>query len=144
MAMMGAAAATPALPAGLPSLAPKLKALGVAHAKKFPFVSVMGMSKRLRISDDEAQELLNYLSRKGIVGPLNSTATGLSSGPSKTFRPVSVKTTAAEAQRAKAKAARAQAAELDALKARDMMAYLRGLCADRGLVLHPRAMAMSA
>jgi hypothetical protein len=144
LAMMGAAAATPALPGGVPSLAPKLKALGVAHAKKFPFVSRMGMSKRLKISDDQAQELLGYLNRQGIVGPLNSSATGLSSGPSRTFRPAPVKTSMAEAQRAKAKAAREKALEAKAQRHSDLMAYLRVLCVEHGVELHPRVMAMAA
>ncbi len=144
LAMMGAAAATPALPSGVPSLAPKLKALGVAHAKKFPFVSIMGLSKRLKISDHQAQELLGYLNRKGIVGPLNSSATGLSSGPSRTFRAAPVKTRMAEAQRARTKAAREKALEAKARRHSDMMAYLRKLCVDQGVQLHPRVMAVAA
>ena len=90
LSMLGAALAAPALPAtaGVPSRS--LAALAAAHARKYPFVSVIGLSRRVGVSVPEAETLLIDLSERGLVGTVNSCAHGPISACSRVFRPVPV------------------------------------------------------
>ena len=89
LSMLGAALVAPALPAaGAPSRG--LAALAAAHARKYPFVSVIGLSRRVGVSVREAETLLLDLSERGLVGTVNSCATGPVSACSRVFRPIPV------------------------------------------------------
>lgn len=150
LAMLGAAAATPALPGGAPVLSARVKALAAAHARKYPFVSVIGLSKRVGVTTAEAEGLLAHLSQRGMVGPVRAAATGPVSAASNLFRPAPSLAYAAQARAAARQATIAQAARqrakamLTSGPARDWLHHLRRLCVQNGIELHPRAYEVSA
>lgn len=146
LTLLGAALTAPALPGATPALGARLKALGAAHARKFPMVSVMGITRRLDLSPEEAQELFSYLVRKGLIGSPNVPGTGLANAASRVFRPtparMSVATKAAQEARRKPAAAEPHAPAMPKTPTRTWLHHLHDICIREGLTLCPRAQAM--
>ena len=72
LGLIGAAAAVPLMPIGASaagySRASYLAA--VAHAGRFPMVSIGGMVKRLGVTTDQAEAILNTMNNEGLVNIL--------------------------------------------------------------------------
>ena len=147
LAMIGAVATAPVLPASAGTLTPNLRALGAAHAHKFPMVSVLGLSRRLNIPTEQAVEVLNYLRQTGLVGSSGVQASGLTSSASKVFRPIPHRIAGVGSmKRVNVAKLKEQFAERAAPKTptRDWIAHLQGICQRNGYVLQPRAMSGEA
>lgn len=148
--MMGATAAAPlmpALPAGAASvLTPRVKAMGLAHAHRYPMVSVLGMTKRLGISHNEATELLAHLTREGLVGAPGLKGTGITSAASRVFRPVPHQIAAVRnsMKRVKFSAEPKMSEKAKTSDPAHWLAHLRVIAAQNGFVLQPRALAQVA
>lgn len=87
LAMLGAVVAAPAMPVSAGAARAHVFGLAAAHVHKYPFISVIGLSRRLGVSMPDAETLLVDLSRKGLVGPVNSCGAGVISAASKVFKP---------------------------------------------------------
>lgn len=103
LSFLGAATVAPALPA-LGAAAPSQAAvsLATAHARRYPYISVIGLSRRIGVSEVEAKGLMHELSRQGILGPLRNSGPRPIFAGSKVFTPAEgslIK--AAQEQRAK-------------------------------------------
>ena len=145
LGMLGATAAAPlmpALPANAAVLTPRMKAMGIAHAHRFPMVSVMGMTKRLGISSAEAKALLGHLSKKGIISA-GVPGTGITSAASKVFKPVPPKVFAQVAEAKRRLQAEKPKAKDTARHtvSNDWLTHLRVIAAQNGFDLSPRALA---
>jgi len=149
LSMVGATAAAPAL-AAMPqaALPAKLKAAGLAHAQKYPMVSVLGLHRRMGIPKDQAQQVLTYLIDKGIIGkPGPIFGTGLTSATSKVFEPVPHRVEFA--RKALKKLSTRKADKIDWHKdqnsvSSDWLTHLRVLAASNGFSLSPRALGAMA
>ena len=158
LSLIGAATVAPALPAAAFRPTPALMAAATTHAQTYPYVSVMGVSRRIGVSVTEAENLMTALSREGVIGNLrlNGGARPVYAS-SKIYVPThgsameaarlqKAKHSAAKKVReAKARAAQAQAkAKTMSVDLGDMLAHLRDLCVSQGMVLHPRCFAIGA
>ena len=147
LSLVGAAAAAPALPAMSANALPaKLKAMGLAHARKYPMVSVMGISRRMKIPQEQAQQMLTYLFDKGAIGKAGVQGTGITSAASRVFRPVPHQVAVSQMKQFKPKApvvedpvANDQVAQVKA--STDWITHLRVICVQNGFDLSPRALA---
>jgi len=57
--------------------------LAIAHAKKYPLVSVGGLSKRIGIATPQAEAIIKQMSSEGMLGVLNPTRPGTVKATSK-------------------------------------------------------------
>lgn len=146
--LFGAAMAAPVLPAAAPAVSANVAALATAHAQKYPFVSALGLSKGLGLSLSQAEQVLLSLSRKGLIGQINTYASGAVHARSCVYQPAD----AVLAQMAKAKdAGRAANAKRLArsqsdkpsmtVDLSDLLNHLRQVCVDNGISLGPRCYA---
>ena len=85
--MLGAVIAAPATVLSAPAMPANIGALAAAHARKYPFISAIGLSNRLGLCLPQAQTVLAELSRQGLVGPLTTCATGPVHAASRVFTP---------------------------------------------------------
>jgi hypothetical protein len=113
--------------------------VALAHAKKFPFVSVRGLSARAGVTGSQAEAILARLSSDGVLGSVQNTRPGAGHAVSKVFEnqtlvPMRMSSRAA-APKAKrwARTTQTTHADIDL-----MMAHLRDLCTSRGMTLSPR------
>jgi len=113
MGLFGAAVAAPALPLASPAISAKAAGLAAAHAQKYPFVSVIGLSNSIGVSTAQAESLLLSLSRKGLVGQVQTCASG-------------------------AIHAGSPAMQVDLSR---LLAHVRTVCIDNGIALSPRCFA---
>ncbi|MEJ6399259.1 hypothetical protein [Yoonia sp. 208BN28-4] len=138
LTMLGAALAAPAMPAMGQGAARNLSAAVAAHARKYPLVSVIGLSRRVGVPMPEAEKLLLDLSRRGVVGPVHGCANGPISAASRVFRPV-----VPYAVRPVTQKKETQTTSRHSQPSRPvnhMLHYLHDLCVQRGLTLSPRAL----
>ena len=146
--MIGAAVAAPALPAAAPAVSAKVAALATAHAQRYPFVSALGLSKGIGVSFSQAEQVLLSLSRKGLVGPVNTYASGAVHASSNVYKhAVAGMVQAADAREARraAKAKRLAQRQMDQATMQvdlsRLLAHLRTVCIDNGMTLSPRCFA---
>ena len=140
--MIGAAVAAPMMPtvgaaAGSSSSAYEL---AILHAKKFPLVSVSGLSKRIGIAKPQAEAIISRMSSEGLLGVLNPTRPGTVRAASKIF--VNPNAALAEGYRqrqTRGKAVQKQGSASQAQKnVSAMFAHLHKLSTARGMTLSPR------
>jgi hypothetical protein len=146
LGMLGAAIAAPMMPMATSAAGYSRTTyeLAIAHAKKYPLVSVSGMSKRIGISTPEANAIINKMSSEGMLGVINPTRPGTVRASSKIFvnnvypiRPTSE--ARAQEPAPKSEPHRIRAASQDTNANIDLMlAHLRGLCVQRGMTLSAR------
>jgi hypothetical protein len=151
LGMLGAAVAAPLIPMVAPAAGYSRATyeLAIGHAKRFPLVSVSGMSKRIGILAPQAEAIISEMSSEGIVGVINPTRPGTVRASSNIFtndvwgikktskpRPTEVASKAKSRQhKMQAKSATVDA-NIDL-----MLAHLRELSVSRGMTLHPRCFA---
>ena len=84
---LGATVAAPLLPVAGSAAAYSRGTYGLAlaHAKKYPFVSVRGMTTRLGVTGAQAEALLAEMSSKGVLGGINASYNGAGLATSKVF-----------------------------------------------------------
>ena len=145
LTLLGAAVAAPAIPFAGPS---QIKILATAHAKKYPIVTVIGMSKRMGISMEQAETLMNGLVREGSLGPMKVGTGGHLRATSKVFvrSPVSFYSAQPERMAHQAKKHR-KALERHRVaepKGPAWLRHLHRLCVKQGHTLQPRALAAMA
>lgn len=142
LSMFGAAAAAPLMPA-LGSAAGYTRTtyeLAIAHAKKYPLVSVGGLSKRIGIATPQAEAIIKQMSSEGLLGILNPTRPGTVKATSKictkdvwglrrTSEPRAVQADKAQAQDRRSSAEPNISA---------MFAHLHKLSTSCGMTLSPR------
>lgn len=138
--LLGAALSAPAMPA-LAVTPANLTSLAAAHARKYPFVSAVGLSRGLEVPLKQAQALLLDLSNTGVVGPVSSCGTGPIHASSKVFRPIAPVSAAQASRAAKQVRDKTAAPEISETHkvAKDWVAHLQNLCADSGLTLSEKA-----
>jgi hypothetical protein len=149
LTMLGAAVAAPAASLGAAAMPANIGGLAATHAKTYPFVSATGLSRRLGLSISQAQQVLVDLSRKGIVGPVQSCNTGPIHAASKVFTPTSdslirlaqTREAARKAKAARALEAKAKAAPQMQVDLTGLLRRLHTLCAGHDMTLQPRALA---
>jgi len=151
ISILGATMAAPALPpVALAQPSQALLASATTHAQSYPFVSLIGLSRRVGVSHEQAGQLMVALSRKGIIGPINGTGTRPLYATSKVFvAPKGTLIRAAQEQRRK-QALKRQSLRTTAksrhyaLDATGLWEHLRQLCLGQGMTLHPRCFAGAA
>jgi len=143
LSMIGATAAVPALSAMPASaLSAKLKAMGMAHAHKYPMVSVMGISRRMKIPQEQAQQMLSYLFDKGVIGKSGIQGTGITSAASRVFRPVPHQVAGVKSMRDfKLNFLETEETREQVKDTTDWLTHLRVICVQNGFELSPRALA---
>ena len=149
--MLGAAVTAPALPMAAPSLSPKISALVAAHVRKYPVITVLGISNRIGIPQAQAEEVLYDLARQGLVGPVTPGPHGPVRAKSTLFKPTPPDVQLAEVEK-RMKAQRAQIRERKLQEARerisgeavDWLHYLQKLCVKHEFSLQPRALGLAA
>lgn len=148
LGLFGAAVVAPAMPIAAPAIRANVAGLAAAHAKKYPFVSVMGLSKSIGVTTAQAEQVLYSLSRKGLVGQVQTCASGAVHAGSQVYQPAAAtlaKAAQAREARQAAKAQRLAQRQIDraAMKVdlSDFIAHLRHVCIDNGMTLSPRCFA---
>jgi len=148
LGLFGAAVTAPALSMAAPAISGNVAARATAHAQKYPFVSALGLSKSLGLSAAQAEHVLLTLSRKGLIGKINSYASGAVHARSCVYQPVdAVVAQMAKAKQAAhaAKAKRMSQAQVDTQGMKSdlsaLVAHLRKVCVDNGMTLDPRCFA---
>ena len=149
LTLLGAAVAAPALPLAAPSLPSKFKVLAAAHAKKYPVVTVMGISKRMGVTPEQAEALMNGLVRDGALGPIKSGTGGHLRASSRVFQrsPASFYSAQPERMARQAEKQRRLVEEqpvTEAAKGPTWLRHLHQLCVKQGYTLQPRALAALA
>ena len=146
MGLLGAALAAPVMPMAAPQIGPQIRALAKAHARNFPQVSALGLSRTMDLPMAQAQRVLLELSRKGLVGPVSEAASGPISAASRVFRPVAAITGPAVSQNV-ASATRAPTpthAPQGAANLSAMLRHLHRICRNQGIIVQPRALQVLA
>lgn len=141
--MIGAAVAAPMMPAigSAGGFSSTTYDLAILHAKKFPLVSVGGLSKRIGIGKPQAEAIIEKMSSDGLLGALNPTRPGTVKASSKIF----VNPNAGLAKAYERRQAKAAKAKQDQRVQREtqpqvsaMFAHLHQLCTAQGMGLSPR------
>ncbi len=104
LGMLGAAIAAPMVPVAAPSSVGFSRAsygLAMAHAQKYPLVSVRGLVNRLGLSAPEAKAIITRMSSEGVLGTIAPTRPGTVFAASKVYSGQTVTTAATAATRAK-------------------------------------------
>ena len=140
--MFGAAVAAPMMPA-LGSAAGYSRTsydLAILHAKKYPLVSVSGLSKRIGIAKPQAEAIIKKMSSEGLLGVLNPTRPGTVKASSKIFvNPNAGLARAFEKRQVQTKAAqRPKVTQQAEAKVSAMFAHLHQLSREAGMTLSPR------
>ncbi len=162
LGLFGAAIAAPALPAAAPAVGYSRASYGlaVAHAQKYPLVSIKGLIKRVGLSPTQAEAVFQKMSADGLLGVAYRTRVGTCHATSKictneAWRVVGTTggSTVTTKQPASSKVAsdrpaaevphRTKAMHLD-VKLDDMLAHLHDLCLSCGMPLSPKCMGMAA
>ena len=159
LTMLGGVIAAPAIPmaapAGYSSTAYKI---AMAHAKKFPVISVAGMSKRCDLSATQAEALIKELATQGKVKLVGPSVNGKVRAASKIYtkdawgiaRTAEPRDAQREARRSKyeageqAKPVEAETPQLNKAAQVDVapwLAHLHDLCRAQGMTLSPRCFA---
>ena len=157
LGMFGAVVAAPAIPmaapAGYSSAAYKV---AMAHAQKFPVISVAGLSKRGGLSMTQAEALIKELATHGKVKLVGPSASGRVRAASKVYtkdawgvvrtsepRDIQRVQRRKEAQQHKAQKTKQQAQKVQQPKAEiaPWLAHLHDLCRAQGMALSPRCFA---
>ena len=147
LSLVGASAAVPALPAlSANALPAKLKAMGMAHAQKYPMVSALGISRRMKIPREQAQQILSYLFEKGAIGQAGVQGTGITSAASRVFRPVPYQASASSFSNkpTKPKTVASEKVSTPVEDQTDWLTHLQVVCVKNGFDLSPRALAAVA
>ncbi|MCO4848258.1 MAG: hypothetical protein KC448_09840 [Yoonia sp.] len=148
LGLFGAAIAAPMIPVAAPAagFSRTTYELAIAHAQKYPQVSVRGLVARLGMSNTQANAVITQMSSDGVLGVLNPTRPGTVHAASKVYtNPVWSRASAKLADpkvRANPKPdytsqsaqAKTRYADVDLS---DMLAHLRGLCVSKGMTLSP-------
>ena len=142
--MLGAAVTAPALPMAAPNLTPQIKALMATHVKKYPVITVLGISNRIGVPIEEAKVLLHELSRQGVVGQVHNGTHVYMRARSHVYEPSQAAVKALEARR-RLEAQHGPRRETLRSKRRyaishDWLAHLRGICEKNDIPLQPRAL----
>ena len=143
LGLIGAAAAAPLMPMGVSAAGASHRAydLAVAHAQRFPTVSVSGMSKLIGIPRSEAQALIKQMSQEGLVGALDPTRPGTIRASSNIVRRDALGVT----RRSKVRSNRAEVQRQQpitmARPVDPLRAHLYDLCQSRGYSLSERCFA---
>lgn len=148
LGLLGAALAAPMMPAASSAAGAARTTYGaaIAHAQKYPMVSIAGMSKRVGVSTQQAEALLRRMSSEGLIGKLKITAPGRIHAPSKIFTNETYQMIQT-AKLQKEHAARMKAhrdmvqAQPEARAGTDltqMITHLRKICTAQGMTLAPR------
>lgn len=137
--MIGAAIAAPALPVSAAGQPGRVMARAITHARTYPCVSAVGLSRGLSVPMAQAQDLLRDLSRRGLVGPVSSAGTGPIYAASEVYRPA-VDAAVRVAQVKRAAPSQRQGLSSAARPApTDWLERLHEICVDTGRTLTPRA-----
>ena len=140
--MIGAAVAAPMMPAlgSAGGISRTTYDLAILHAKKFPLVSVGGLSKRIGIAKPQAEAIIKKMSSDGLLGVLNPTRPGTVKASSKIFVNPNVGLAKAyERRQSHAKSAKDQKAARHAQpNVSAMFAHLHKLSTACGMTLSPR------
>lgn len=144
LTMLGAAVAAPLTPA-IGSAAGYSRTtydLAILHAKKFPLVSVGGLSKRIGIATPQAEAIIKQMSSEGLLGVLNPTRPGTVKASSKIFvNPNAGLAKAYERRQTHTKTVRDETAHTQSQpKVSVMFEHLHKLCASNGMTLSPRCL----
>ena len=147
LGMLGAAVASPAIPMVAPSAGFSRASYGLAmaHARKYPLVSVRGLVNRLGLSAPEAKAIITSMSSDGVLGGIAPTRPGTIFASSKVYTGNMVKTasTAAKAKQVTATQPKPVVKDIRIPQIKPtkrlaydvnlsvMMAHLRDLCAAR-------------
>lgn len=148
LGLFGAVIAAPLIPVAAPAAGFSQSAYGlaIAHAQKYPLVSVRGLVARLGTSKTQANAVIRQMSAEGLLGALNPTRPGTVHAASKIYtNPVWSGASAKLAKsRMKAKPKSGSSSSSTQAKARyadvdlsDMLAHLRGLCVSNRMTLSP-------
>lgn len=135
LSLLGAVMAAPALPSAATSLPVRLSQLAATHARTYPCVSAVGLSRGLGVPMAQAQVLLRDLSSKGLVGPISHAGTGPIYAASAVYRP-------AASAVLKVAQLRPSMPQTHAV-ANDWLAYVQDICVRNGFALQPRAVEMA-
>ena len=148
LGLIGAAAAAPLMPVAAPaagySRASYLAA--IAHANKFPMVSIGGMIKNLGVTADQAEAILNTMNSEGLVNILAkpSQRNGIHAA-SKILKGDHwglIRTGSARPVTANANTqTKPKSVQLDTSHTDPMMAHLYDLCRTQGVALSERCFA---
>lgn len=146
LSLFGSATVAPALPAMAATPSAAVWTAAKTHAVKHPFVSVLGLSHRLKVSKPEAEVLIQELSRKGFIGNLRINGARPIYASSHVYVPTKGSLIEAARQQNAERAARRKAFQNQREAQRPdpkrfdvdlsrLIAHLRGLCAEQGMVL---------
>lgn len=145
LAMLGAAVSAPALPVAAASR--DLMQVAVAHARKYPVISVGGLSKRGAMTVPQAEAMIGKLAQKGMVKLVGPSPSGGARAASKIMvgDPWGLARTAHERQTAALRRDHAdqtrRTAKATAPSVPPWIAHLHEICRADGLTLHPRCFA---
>ncbi len=151
--MLGAAMSAPLMPvAGAAAPSRTAFAVAVAHAQRFPVISVAGLAKHGKISPSEADAMIKRLALEGkvkLVGPSRSGGVRaasriLTNDPWGIARTTSDRQAAARIEKAKTQDRTASTKAHAKPRAGDVapwLAHLHDLCRARGMTLSPRCFA---
>lgn len=145
LAMFGAAVSAPALPMAAPSR--DLMQVAVAHARKYPVISVGGLSKRGAMTVPQAEAMIRKLAHEGMVKLVGPSPSGSARAASKIMvgDPWGLARTAQERQTAALRRDHAaqsrRVARATAKSVPPWIAHLRGICRAEGMTLHQRCFA---
>lgn len=148
LGLIGAAAAAPMMPMGA-SAAGYSRAsyvAAIAHANKFPMVSIGGMIKNLGVTADQAEAILGAMDREGLVKilakPSQRNGVHAASKVLKGDHWGLIRTGTSRPSTANANdRSKPNAADANALNADPMMAHLYDLCRTKGFALSERCIA---
>lgn len=147
LTIIGGAVTAPFLPAVAAAPAGGAFQVAVAHAQKYPVISVSGLSKRGNLSVAQAEQMIQRLAREGmvkLVGPSRNGSVRAASkimindpwGLARTSQPRPQVQTNKPRQSANAAQGRSTAGDIP-----PWLAHLHDLCRTQGMALHPRCFA---
>lgn len=147
LSLLGAAITAPAMPVAAASR--DLMQVAVAHARKYPVISVSGLSKRGGMSVQQAEAMIRKLAGEGMVKLVGPAPSGGVRAASRIMvgDPWGIARTAKERQAAAIRnGQRAQAhraARVVEKRQATWLTHLHDLCRANGYTLSPRAQALS-
>ena len=155
LGLFGAALAAPALPMAAPAAGYSQASYGlaVAHAQKYPLVSVMGLTKRIGLSPTQAQAVIQKMSAEGVLGAINPLRPGTAHAVSNVCTNDAWRAVCANKAHPIAKADFKTGPSVKTAKPckgfgdvdlTDMFAHLHDMCLSKGMALSPRCMGMAA
>ncbi len=140
--LIGSAIAAPMIPAvgSASGYSRTSYELAIAHAKRFPLVSVTGMSKHIGISTAQADAIVRQMSSEGLLGVLNPTRPGTVRASSRIFTNDiwGLKRTSQKRPDQARKTQERNAQKQAQPKVSALFAHLHDICTQNGLILSPR------